>query len=99
MDWKIKFILKIMFLVKLNLFQKNHNSKIMKKESSIGYLFLQFIQQNHKEPIDDVNAFWYSAKKRYCQQSIRNVTQYKMQANQYESVHIMCVFFLFKTCM
>ena len=64
------------------------------KKSSIGYLFLQTIQQNHKKLIDDVKIFWYSSKKHFIQQSMRTATQYKLRVNQYESVRIMCVFII-----
>ena len=46
------------------------------------------MQKHHKETIDDVKAYWDSAKKHYIQQSMRNVPQYSMQSNQYGRVCI-----------
>ena len=63
MDWKIKFITKNYIFSKVKFITDESQLEDHKKKSSIGYLFLQVMQQNHKEPIDDVEVFWNSAKK------------------------------------
>ena len=63
MDWKIKFITKNRIFSKVKFITDILQLKDYEKNKSIGYLFLQAMQQNHKEPIDDIKVFWYSAKK------------------------------------
>ena len=93
MDWKIKFISKNYIFNKGKFITEETQLQDHEKKTSIGHLFLQVMQQNHKDPIDDVKAFWYSSKKLYIQQLMRSPTQCKMQSNQYGSARIMCVFF------
>ena len=63
MDWKIKFITKNYIFSKVKFITDESQLEDHEKKSSIGYLFLQVMQQNHKEPIDDVEEFWKSARK------------------------------------
>ena len=57
MDWKNKFITKNYIFCNVKIITEKLPRKDYENKSSIGYLFLQVMQQNHKEPIDDVKAF------------------------------------------
>ena len=78
MDWKIKFITKNYIFSKVKFITDELQLQGYEKKSSIGYLFLQVMQQNHKEQIDNVNECWQSAKKMVYSAINENVTQYKM---------------------
>ena len=63
MDWKIKFIAKKYIVSEVKFITDQLQLQDYEKKSFIGYLLVNIMHQHHKETIDDVKAFWYSAKK------------------------------------
>ena len=66
----------------------------MKKPSS-GYLFIDIIQQHHKDTIDDVKAFWDLAKKMlYTAINEKRISVQNAIKSVWERMYYVCIFII-----